>query len=68
VLALATEHGIPAREAAVAPADLAKASEAFLTNSLLEVLPVTRLQDRALPEGPVTAKLARLYRESIARP
>ena len=52
----------------MAPADLAKASEVFLTNSLLEVLPVTRLQDRALPEGPVTAKLARLYRESIARP
>ena len=68
VLALAAKHGIPAREAALAPADLAKASEAFLTNSLLEVLPVTRLQDRALPEGPVTAKLARLYRESIARP
>ena len=44
------------------------ASEAFLTNSLLEVLPVTRLQDRTLPEGSVTANLARLYRESVARP
>ena len=68
VLTLATKHGIPAREAALAPADLAKASEAFLTNSLLEVLPVTRLQDRVLPEGAITANFARLYRESIARP
>ena len=68
VLALAKEHGIPAREAALAPPELARATEAFLTNSLLEVLPVTRLQDRVLPEGPVTANLAHLYRESIARP
>jgi branched-chain amino acid aminotransferase len=68
VLTLAKEHGIPAQEAVLAPADLARATEAFLTNSLLEVLPLTRLQDRALPEGPVAANLARLYRESIARP
>ncbi len=56
VLTLATKHGIPAREAALAPADPATASEAFVTNSLLEVLPVTQLQDRVLPEGPVTAE------------
>jgi branched-chain amino acid aminotransferase len=68
VLALAKEHGIPVRESALAPADLPKASEAFLTNSLLEVLPVTQLQGRPLPEGPVAARLASLYRESITRP
>jgi branched-subunit amino acid aminotransferase/4-amino-4-deoxychorismate lyase len=68
VLALAAKHGNPAREATLLPADLTRASEAFLTNSLLEVLPVTRLQDRTLPEGPITTNLARLYRESIARP
>jgi len=68
VLALAAKHGIPAREATLTPADLEKSSEAFLTNSLVEVLPVTRLQDRALPAGPVSANLAQLYRESITRP
>ncbi len=73
VLALAKEHGIPAREAALAPAELARASEAFLTNSLLEVLPVTRLQDRTLPEavrspqipGPALSRKRRTVSEAM---
>lgn len=68
VLSLAARHRLPARETVLSLADLMRASEAFLTNSLLEVMPLTRLQDRALPEGPVAAKLRRLYRESTARP
>ena len=66
VLALADKHRIPAREMPVAPVEMARASEAFLTNSLLEVVPLTRLQDRPLPGGPVTARLRQLYRDSTA--
>ena len=66
VLTLATKHGIPAREMPVTPAEMARASEAFLTNSLLEVVPLTRLQDRPLPEGPVAATLRQLYHDSTA--
>ncbi|HEX4569257.1 MAG TPA: aminotransferase class IV [Dongiaceae bacterium] len=64
VLTLAAKHGIPAREMPVTPAEMARASEAFLTNSLLEVVPLTRLQDRPLPEGPVAARLRQLYHDS----
>ena len=68
VLALAAEHDIPARVMPVTPADMTRASEAFLTNSLLEVVPLTLLQDRLLPEGPVTARLRQLYHDSTAAP
>jgi branched-chain amino acid aminotransferase len=68
VLALADKHRIPAREMPLAPAEMARASEAFLTNSLLEVVPLTRLQDRPLPEGPVATKLRRLYCDSTSAP
>ena len=67
VLDLAAAEDIPFREAALTPNELAWASEAFVTNSLLEVMPLTRIQDRALLEGPVTEILARLYREQTAR-
>lgn len=68
VLDLAAGEGFPAREATLNLADLLRASEAFVTNSLLEVVPLMRLQDRALPEGPVAAKFRQLYRESAAKP
>ena len=68
VFALAAKHGVPAREMPVAPAEMARASEAFLTNSLLEVVPLTRLQDQLVPAGPVTGRLRRLYRDSTAAP
>jgi branched-chain amino acid aminotransferase len=66
VLALAARHGVPAREMPVTPAEMARASEAFLTNSLLEVVSLTRIQDQALPVGPVAARLRQLYRDSTA--
>jgi len=66
LLTLAGKHGIPVKESPVTLAEIVRASEAFLTNSLLEVVPLTRLQGRLLPEGPVAAKLRQLYRDSTA--
>jgi branched-chain amino acid aminotransferase len=69
VLELCADHGILAEEAALGPAGLGDAEEAFLTSSTREVQPVGRVDGRALPAapGPTTEKLARLLTELIAR-
>lgn len=67
VLELAAEHDVAAREAALRPAALREASEAFLTNSLYGVVALTRLDGAALGAGvpgPVTARLQTLYEEA----
>jgi branched-chain amino acid aminotransferase len=61
VLELAAANNTPAREAPITRADLERASEAFLTNSLIEIVPVTRLYERALAPGPFAARLAQGY-------
>jgi branched-chain amino acid aminotransferase len=56
------------RERPLRPADLARASEVFLTSSLAEVLPVSRVGTIRLPRRgfPVARELARRYREEVA--
>lgn len=61
VLALARALGLPCREAAFAPDALATASEAFLTGTAVEIVPITRIGARRLPRGPVTDRLAAAY-------
>ena len=48
VLALCQEHSLPYREAELRPETLDLAEEGFLTNSLLGVMPLSRLEGRAL--------------------
>lgn len=69
VLELCAEHGIPAEETTLGPADLAESDEAFLTSSTREVQPIAHADGRALPAapGPTTEKLAGLFTELIAR-
>jgi branched-chain amino acid aminotransferase len=68
VLELAEQHGLLAKEVALPASALAEASEAFLTNSLIEVIALDRVDGRALPKGPLTARLRQLYRQATARP
>jgi branched-chain amino acid aminotransferase len=68
VLELAEKQGLPIKEVALPASALAEASEAFLTNSLFEVVAVDRIDGKALPEGPVTARLRQLYRQATATP
>jgi branched-chain amino acid aminotransferase len=68
VLELAQQHGLLAKEAALPASALTEASEAFLTNSLIEVIALDRIDGRALPKGPITARLRQLYRQATARP
>ena len=63
VLGLAKKNKIKASEAALNPQDIYFADEAFLTNSLIGIMPLTSLNGRALGKGRgrITALLSREY-------
>jgi len=68
VLELAAGLGIPAAERAFRAADLAGASEAFITSTTREVMPVVRIDDRTVGggvPGPVTRRLLDAYRAGV---
>jgi branched-chain amino acid aminotransferase len=70
VLELAGEDGIAVEEADVALPDLFGAGEAFLTNSVMEVMPLVSVDGRPVGTGrpgPLTERLARRYRDLVAR-
>jgi branched-chain amino acid aminotransferase len=70
VMELAVERGIPVREAPLALSALEEADEVFLTNSMMEILPVVRLGRRAIGSekpGETTRELAIAYGELIDR-
>ena len=65
VMELARAQGIALEERPAPAAELFDAEELFLTNSLMEVMPVRQVDRRALPHkapGPVTARLMQAYR------
>jgi len=64
-LDIAREEGIDVAEGRYAPGILREASEMFVTNSLVEIVPVRRVKNffEAAAPGPVTALLSRRYRE-----
>ncbi|HUU11056.1 MAG TPA: aminotransferase class IV, partial [Phycisphaerae bacterium] len=70
VLEVAAETGVPAQQQALAVQDLLAADEVFLTNAIMEVMPVARFEQHevgtGLP-GPVTRQLAEAYRALVAR-
>ena len=57
VLREARQAGIPARECELHAQDLHSAAEVFLTNALIGIRPVRRLDDRELTAGPITRHL-----------
>ena len=68
VLGLARNAGIEVEEAPFCAAALQSAGEVFLTNSLMEVMPVGSIDGSALASvpGSVTAKLATAYTSLVA--
>jgi len=59
---------LPVVEEPVALIDLARASEAFISSSSREVMPVVRVDDTVIGDGapgPVTRELGRRYREHL---
>lgn len=70
VFELAKRLGLKAREISVRPDGLFSADEAFVTNSLIEVMPLVRVNGRQIGRGKtgaVTRKLMQAYGETVKR-
>ncbi len=64
VIQLAQKSGIPVKESKFFLKDLLKADEAFLTNSIMEIMPVSFCHGRPIGRGkpgPITKRLRVLY-------
>jgi len=70
VLQIAERSRIKVREVMLRPRDLDNADECFITNTTIEVLPVTSVDGRTVgvgTPGPVTRTLMQAYREEVLR-
>ncbi|HUU83655.1 MAG TPA: aminotransferase class IV [Phycisphaerae bacterium] len=70
VLELAAAGGIEALQRALTINDLLDADEVFLTNSMMEIMPVRRVEKHAIgggKPGPMTQRLAEEYRRLLER-
>jgi branched-chain amino acid aminotransferase len=65
VLHLCRELSVQVTETRVTLGDLAKAEEAFLCNSLMEIVPIRRADGRQIPLGTITRRVADAYRAMI---
>lgn len=67
VITIAERHDIPIETGVYDPGVLAKASEAFLTNTTWEVRPIDSIDDMTFSVGPVTRTLADAFSRLIER-
>jgi len=68
VLRLAKRARVPVKEAMLRPKSLLAADECFITNSTMEIMPVTAIDKRPVGNGrpgPVSALLHRAYRKEV---
>jgi branched-chain amino acid aminotransferase len=68
ILEIAAERGIPAAEVDLRPEDLSEAAEVFISNSMIEIMPVTKLDGRQIGSGragPLTLELLAAYRAAV---
>ena len=66
VLSMALKLGLRPAEKRIRPAELKKADEVFLTNTLMEVLPVRKIDDKLIKNGKpgsITKSVHQLYRK-----
>ena len=69
VIDICLKLGIPCREVSLGIETLMEADEVFLTNSMIELMPASRVATRDVPycPGPVTLSLTKAYRELVTR-
>jgi branched-chain amino acid aminotransferase len=70
VLELAAELDVPAEQRSLTIHALLEAGEVFLTNSIMEVMPVGRIEAHEVGDGkpgPITRRLAQAYKDLVAR-
>jgi branched-chain amino acid aminotransferase len=68
VLHLARKEKIPTREMPMRPKDLVRADECFITNTTIEVLPVTTIDGHPVGNGrpgPITERLMNAYKNEV---
>jgi branched-chain amino acid aminotransferase len=68
VLRLAKRNKIPVREAMLRPKNLLSADESFITNTTMEIMPVTTMDKKKIGKGlpgPVTAALHQAYQMEV---
>ena len=69
VLEICSNLGIPTEERKVELKELYEAEEAFLTNSLIEIMPLVQVDSSLIGKGvpgPLTQKLEKEYREKVS--
>ena len=70
ILVLSKEQGFPIREGRYEAEALLDADECFITNTGMEIMPVSRIGTRRIGmgcPGPITAKLTHLFQENLER-
>ena len=70
VMDIARANGIAAVEREITTTDLRLADEAFLTSSMIEIVPIVHVDEAPLATGktgPVTTKLQKLYAAAVQR-
>lgn len=70
VLEIAAEEGIPVAERPVSAGEIFECGEMFLTNSLMEVMPVRKVDRRRIgaeAPGPITRRLRQRYSDCVKR-
>ena len=71
VIELAVGEGLAVEEQACTINDLLDADEVFLTNAVMEVMPVTHVERRAIADeqvGAITKQISRAYRQLTVTP
>jgi branched-chain amino acid aminotransferase len=69
VLELCREHGLASREKDLSLTEVYRADEAFCTGTMGEIAPVTKVDGRTIGTGvpgPITLRLAELFRQLVA--
>ncbi len=70
VMSLGREQGIPLDEGAYKPESLLEADECFLTNTTMEIMPVSEVDETRIGTGrpgPLTRRLQSLFRHNLPR-
>ncbi len=70
VLDLARNEKIPVQESAFSPGELTGADECFITNSTMEIMPVTLIDGKPIGgngPGPLTATLMKAYKQEVLK-
>ncbi len=70
VMMLGKEQGMTLHEGRYRAQELLEADECFITNTGMEIMPVSRIGDKRIGKecpGPLTAKLSQLFQENVER-